>query len=224
MDEWDVVNEPVDVGARSDGLRGGVFMDAFGRDHIARALATAHAVAPEARLMINEYGLEYALPEQRARRAALLALSRTLIDRGAPLHGIGIQAHLDLDKGPIATAELSAFVAALTALGLSVSITELDCKERDYVRPAAERDQLVSAHVAAFLSAVLPATGLTSVTCWGLCDDQSWLEVSAADRARFPGAWSDGSSPGLNRGLPFAAGGAPKPMRDALRAAFAARR
>jgi len=223
VDEWDVVNEPIAPGARPDGLRGGVFLDAFGSDYIARALRTAHAAVPRARLFINEYDLEYDLPEHRARRAALLRLATTLVARGVPLHGIGIQGHLDIGKGAIAGQELGAFVAALAGLGLTVSVTELDCKERDYILPVAERDRLVAAHVAAFLAAVLPHRAVTSVSCWGLSDDQSWLDVTAADRARFPGAWADGSSPGLNRGLPFAADGTAKPMRDALLAAFAER-
>jgi len=222
VDEWDVVNEPIEIGARADGLRANVFLEAFGSDYVARALRTAHAAAPRARLFVNEYDLEYDLPTHRARRAALLRLATTLARRGAPLHGIGIQAHLDLGKGMIATDELRGFVAALAALGLTVAITELDCKEVDYIRPADERDRLVAAHVAGFLAAVLPHPATSAVSCWGLTDDQSWLEVTAADRARFPGAWADGSSPGLNRGLPFDAAGRPKAMRDALLAAFAA--
>ncbi|RZM33395.1 MAG: hypothetical protein EOP67_22595, partial [Sphingomonas sp.] len=123
VDEWDVVNEPIEIGGRPDNLRGGVFLDAFGSNYIARALRTAHAAAPAARLLINEYDLEYALPEDRARRAALLRLARNLVEHEAPLHGIGIQAHLDLGKGPIADAELREFVEAIGALGLTVTIT-----------------------------------------------------------------------------------------------------
>lgn len=223
VDEWDVVNEPIEIGARPDGLRANAFIDAFGSDYIARALRAAHAAAPRARLFVNEYDLEYDLPAHRARRAALLRLATTLIERGVPLHGVGIQAHLDLGKGELATDELRGFVAALAALGLTVAVTELDCKEVDYIRPADERDRLVAAHVAGFLAAVLPHPAISSASCWGLTDDQSWLEVTAADRARFPGAWADGSSPGFNRGLPFDAAGRPKAMRDALLAAFAAR-
>lgn len=223
VDEWDVVNEPIEIGARGDGLRANVFLDAFGSDYIAHALRTAHAAAPRARLFVNEYDLEYDLPAHRARRTALLRLATTLIERGVPLHGIGIQAHLDLGKGELATEELGGFVVALAALGLTVAVTELDCKEVDYIRPADERDRLVAAHVAGFLAAVLPNPAVGSVSCWGLTDDQSWLEVTAADRARFPGAWADGSSPGFNRGLPFDAAGRPKAMHDALLAAFAAR-
>lgn len=222
VDEWDVVNEPIELGARADGLRVSPFLAAFGREYIARALHDAHAAAPRARLFINEYDLEYPLADHQRRRDALLALARTLVAGGVPLHGIGIQAHLDLGKGPIDATMLRSFVGAIAALGLSVAITELDVKERDYTLPVAERDRLVAAHVAAFLSATLSEPGVTSLTCWGISDRSSWLEVTAADRARFPGAWADGSSPGLNRGLPFDSDGRPKPMRGAIAGAMAA--
>lgn len=221
--EWDVINEPID-GARADGLRDNIFLRAFGGDYIARALRAAHAAAPRARLLINEYDLEYALPEHRARRAALLTLARSLVARRVPLHGIGIQAHLNLAKGPIDTAGLRGFLESVAALGLRVSITELDVKERDYIRPAVERDRLVAEHVGSFLATVLPGRAVTSLTCWGISDRQSWLAVTQADRARYPGAWADGSSPGFNRGLPFDSDGTAKPMRDAIARALAASR
>lgn len=216
--EWDVVNEPIEVGGGDDGLRDSPFLRAFGGEYVARALHEAHAAAPRARLFVNEYDLEY--PQHQRRRDALLALARALVGRGVPLHGIGIQAHLDLAKGPIDLVGLRAFLKAIAALGLKVSITELDVKERDYILPAGERDRLVADHVATFLAAVLPNVAVGSLTCWGISDRQSWLSFTDADRARFPGAWADGSSPGLNRGLPYDSDGVAKPMRAAIATAL----
>lgn len=221
VDEWDVINEPIEIGSRPDGLRSSGLLNAFGRDYIARALRDAHAAAPQARLLINEYDLEYPIPAQQARRDAMLALVRSLVGQGVPLHGVGIQAHLDLAKGPIDAVVLRTFLDAIGALGLTVSITELDVKERDYILPAAQRDRAVAAQVAQFLTAVLPHRAVTSLSCWGLSDRQSWLQVTPADQARFPGAWQDGTSPGLNRGLPFDSAGGAKPMRQTIAAALA---
>ena len=55
---------------------------------------------------------------------------------------------------------------------------------------------------------------------WGLSDRQSWLEVLEEDYRRFPGAWTKGDGPGLNRGLPYDAGMHRKPMYRAIEAAF----
>lgn len=218
VDEWDVVNEPIDA----DGLRRDLLLDRFGPAYVARALHAARAAAPKARLMLNEYDLEYDLPDQAARRAALLALVRALRAQGAPLDGIGVQAHLDVAR-PFAPAAFREFLAALADEGMAIGITELDVKERDLILPAASRDGAVADHVARFLDVALAQPAVGSLTSWGLSDRQSWLKVTAGDTARFPGAWADGSSPGLNRGLPYDSDAHAKPMRAAMIAALRAR-
>ena len=215
IDEWDVVNEPVDAG----GLRQGVMFGAFGPTYVARALDEAHAAAPAARLMLNDYDLEYDLPDQAARRAALLTLARTLVGDRAPLGGIGVQMHLAVGR-PFLPAALRDFLVAIGDLGLSVSITEFDVRERDLPLPPAQRDAIVADHAARVLDVALATPVIRSLTCWGLSDRQSWLEVTTQDRERFPGAWRDGSTPGLNRGLPFDSDCRPKPLRNALGAAL----
>lgn len=220
VDEWDVVNEPI---ADDGGLRDGPLLSAFGPAYIANGLRAAHAVSPNARLAINEYGVEYARPIDAARRAGLLALVRTLVAQRVPLHRVGIQAHLNLAHGPLALAELREFIGAVARLGLEVSITELDVRERDLILPVEARDRLVAEHVAAFLDCVLAEPVVRSLSCWGLSDRFSWLIVTDEDRARFPGAWAGGSTPGLNRGLPYDAAGQAKPMRAAIIDALARR-
>lgn len=220
VDEWDVVNEPIDRA----GLRNSVLLRRFGVGYIARALRTAHEAAPAARLFLNDYDLEYPIPEQADRRKALLALIASLRRQGAPLHGVGIQAHLSLARGPIDAAVLRDFLAALADQGLAISITELDVRERDYILPAPARDAAVADHVARFLEVALAQPAVGSLSTWGLSDRQSWLEVTPDDLARFPGAWQDGTGPGLNRGLPYDAGLAAKPMRGAIAGALTARR
>ena len=219
VDEWDVVNEP--IAPDGGGLRASPLLAAYGAGHIARALREARDAAPHARLMLNEYDLEYDLPVQAARRRALLALVRALRAEGAPLDGIGIQAHLTVGH-PFSAAVFAAFLDALAQEGLAISITEFDVRERDYVLPPDRRDAAVAEHAAPVLATALACSAVRSLTSWGLSDRQSWLEVTAADRARFPGAWRDGSSPGLNRGLPFDGSCRPKPLRDTLARVLAA--
>jgi endo-1,4-beta-xylanase len=106
-------------------------------------------------------------------------------------------------------------------MGLSIMVTELDVKESNYVAPASVRDQLVADETRRYLDAVLDEPAVKGVTTWGLSDRHSWLEVTAADYKRFPGAWSHpGEGPGLNRGLPYDSDLRPKPMYDAIIRAF----
>lgn len=215
-DEWDVVNEPIE----GDGLRASPFLAAFGPGYVARALDEAHDADPRARLFVNEYDLEYASDAQASRRAAMLRLVRTLRRGGVPIHGVGIQAHLAIGRAAFDPATLRDFLAALADEGLAIAITELDVKERDYVLPATARDAAVADHAARFLAVALAQPAVRALTCWGLSDRQSWLAVDDADRARFPGAWADGSSPGFNRGLPYDSDARAKPLRAAIAGAL----
>ncbi|MGA2760885.1 MAG: endo-1,4-beta-xylanase [Candidatus Cybelea sp.] len=217
---WEVVNEPIDPGQRSDGLRENVFLEVFGPEYIGRALTQAHRFAPKAQLIINEYGLEYDLPEERDRRFFLLKLLERLKGSGAPIDGLGVQAHLDLRKGHISQSAIARFLQEVAAMDLSIVVTELDVKEADYVATEQERDRQVADEVRRYLDVVLGERAVTGVTTWGLSDLHSWLEVTKDDYARFAGAWTGGSGPGFNRGLPLDSSMRAKPMYFAIRDAF----
>lgn len=217
---WEVVNEPIDPGRRADGLRESVFLEAFGPDYVARALMQARIFAPRAQLIVNEYGLEYDLPEEVDRRYFLLKLLERLRNVGAPIDGVGVQAHLDLRKGHISEAAVARFLREVADLGLSIVVTELDVKEADYAAPAEERDRLVADEVRRYLDVALGEPAVTGVTTWGLSDLHSWLEVTKDDYARFAGAWTDGTGPGFNRGLPLDSSMRAKPMYFAIRDAL----
>jgi len=218
--QWDVVNEPIETGHRMDGLRRNVFLEAFGPDYIRRALVEARTVAPRARLMLNEYSLEYDNREERDRRYLFLKLIEGLKRSGTPLDGIGLQGHLDLRKGTVATSSIAGFLKELADMGLEIVVTELDVKEADYTATPDTRDRMVADEVRRYLDTVLAQRGVSGVLTWGLSDRQSWLEVLEEDYRRFPGAWTKGDGPGLNRGLPYDAGMHRKPMYRAIEAAF----
>lgn len=220
IDQWEVVNEPLDPGHRSDGLRDNVFLQVFGPEYIYQALQTARAFAPRAQLMINEFGLEYDLPDERARRYLLLKLLERLRHMGAPLDALGVQAHLDLRKGQISEKAVSTFLRDVAGMGLAIVVTELDVKESDYIANVQERDRLVGDEVRRYLDVALACNAVTGVTTWGLSDLYTWLEVTPEDLARFPGAWGDGEGPGVNRGLPLDSSMHPTPMYFAILGAF----
>jgi endo-1,4-beta-xylanase len=217
---WEVVNEPIDPGQRIDGLRENIFLEVFGPGYIARALTQARRFAPKAQLIVNEYGLEYDLPEERDRRFFLLKLLERLKRSGAPLDGLGVQAHLDLRKGHISQSAVARFLQEVAAMGLSITVTELDVKEADYVATEEERDRQVADEVRRYLDVVLSERAVTGVTTWGLSDLHSWLEITKDDYARFAGAWTGGNGPGFNRGLPLDSSMRAKPMYFAIRDAL----
>ena len=197
--EWDVVNEVTDTQTGENGLRRTTFHQAFGADYIPRALEAARTHAPNARLLINDYGFEYGNPVDEARRQTFLNILRGLKARGAPLDGVGLQAHLDLSKGPLAVAKLRDFLRAIQDLGLDITVTELDVKEHDYDAAIADRDQQVADSARRYLDVVLAEESVRGVSTWGLSDRFSWL--SQGDGAGGP-AVPEHKLP-VNRGLPF---------------------
>ena len=220
IDAWDVINEPIATGHRMDGLRQSVFLDAFGPEYISHALSTARVFAPSGKLFINEYGLEYDTPEEKARRYLLLKLLERLKKANVPLDGVGLQSHLDLRKGRVSVSEIRAFLNNIEDLGLLVRVSELDVKESDYAASVEARDHMVADEVKRYLDVVLGARRFTGVTTWGLSDRHSWLEVTPEDLARFPEAWKSGGGPGLNRGLPYDSDMRPKPVYAAIAGAL----
>ena len=214
--QWDVINEPIETGYRMDGLRTSVFLAAFGVDYIARALWEARQLAPEAKLMINEFGLEYDLRVEHDRRYHFLKLIERLKGAGVPLDGVGMQAHLDLSKGALSADVLGRFLKEIADLGLFIVISELDVKEHDYILPVEQRDGRVADETKRYLDIALAQPAVRGLTTWGLSDRHSWLQVTQEDLARYPNAWKDGSTPGVNRGLPFDYSLKPKPMYRAI--------
>lgn len=207
VDEWDVVNEPIGVGAEADGLRASQFLQAFGPDYIDWAFWTARQAAPRALLFINEFGLEYVLDEDGRRRLALLRLVEGLLRRGVPVDGVGLQAHLDLRKGKIYADGVYGLLRDLSGFGLRVSITELDVREGDARMSLGARDAAVADEVRRYLDVALDFAAVRSVSTWGLSDADSWLATRAGGRAD-------------NRGLPYDRDWRRKPMRTAIESAL----
>jgi endo-1,4-beta-xylanase len=198
---WDVVNEPIaDKPARGENLRAGVFTRAMGGDYIERALKHSRALDPTAELVVNEYGIENDTPQDKSKRASFRQLIRRLMDRGIPLDGVGLQAHL-IGTTPIDVAGVTAFVRELRSWGLKVFVTELDLNDKDMVADIAERDRLSALHVKTFLEAVLAGGRPQSIATWGITDRYTWMPTWHKRRDGLP-----------NRSLPLDADLKPKPF------------
>jgi endo-1,4-beta-xylanase len=203
---WDVLNEVIEPrDGRADGLRLSPYLHAFGPDYIQRALDLAHQHAPNVRLYINEYGLDYDGQVERDRRATLLRLIERLKQANAPFHGIGIQGHLyGRGKSKFSQESLRRFLADVAARDLKITITELDVPEADITVPLEERDRRVAEEVTRYLDVVLDEPAVEGVVTWGLSDRYSWLNTR----------WRDSGT--KNRGLPFDENLAPKPVTRAI--------
>jgi endo-1,4-beta-xylanase len=202
---WDVVNEPlVDRPDDASSLRPSIWTKQLGPDYLPIALRATAAVDPDARLVLNEYDIEYKGPRFAARRKALLQLLRSLRDRDVPLHAVGLQAHLFAGRA-IDRDGLQALLAEIAALRLDVLVTELDVIDYELPGKVSERDSLVAGMAAEFLASVCDVVRPTAILTWGLSDRYTWVPTYFKRRDGMP-----------NRPLPFDADLKPKPLFDVI--------
>jgi len=190
--QWDVVNEPLElVGVGLDTEN--IFYQTLGEEYLDIAFHSAHLADPSAQLFLNETFTEY-LP---AKFDALVALASSLLARGVPIHGVGLQAHLGLQ--PPDGVLLQNQIARLAALGLRVELTELDIPLGLF---ADQSDPLQAQGIAygKVFAACMAVPGCSGVTVWGLDDSSTWLDSFVLRAANAP-----------NRQLLFDEGLDPKP-------------
>lgn len=174
---WDVVNEPIaDDPAHSRDIRPSIWQARLGEGYIATALRAAARVDPQARLVINDYDIEFVGARFRRKREALLRLVRELKMRNAPLHAVGIQAHL---RGELAIDKegVSAFVREVAAMGLDVLVTELDVIDNLLPGPIELRDAIAAARAYDLLDAIHAVVRPTAVLTWGVTDKHTWVPI-----------------------------------------------
>ncbi|MEX0768827.1 MAG: endo-1,4-beta-xylanase, partial [Microthrixaceae bacterium] len=189
VDRWDVVNEPLEtLGSEPYDNH---FRKILGVDYIAEMFAIAHKTNPEARLFLNEATVEF-LPDKAA---ALVAMVKELLDRGEPLDGVGIQAHIV--AGTIDSAVLRLLINDLEQLGVEVAITELDVPATASSDPLAVQADTYGQTLSACLE-----EDCREVTLWGFTDRYTWVDK----------AFGPGLAP-----LPFDRDYKPKPALAAIR-------
>ena len=211
--EWVVVYEaiePNDDGA--DLMRRTPFYTMLGPDYVAEAFRLAADAAPAARLYLNDDHLYYAEDWQERRRTGILRLLERLIKAGAPIHGFGMQCHLDT-RLRFDERVFRHFLERIEELGLAIAVTELDVTEApDGARRSIfARRQRAATEVAKVLSVAIDSSALSGVVTWGLSDADSWLRHRSPDMAD-------------NQGLPFDDAYRSTPMRNTLASFFASTR
>lgn len=180
MHSWDVANEAVaPVDGRRDGLRNTPWLRLLGPEHIPLAFYDAAAADPNAMLVYNENAIVYDRPAHAVKREAVLRLLDSLVSTGAPVHALGIQAHLDGDLASLRPAVLERFLDDVAGLGLQVLVTELDVLDWELPADPAERDAWIADIYERFLTVALAHRAVTGVLTWGLSDRYSWLGVYA---------------------------------------------
>ena len=176
MHSWDVVNEAIEPRDKHpDGLRKTKWLEFLGEDYIDLAFRLAHQADPNAMLVYNDYGLEYDIAEDEAKRNAVLELLKRLKSKGTPIHAVGIQAHLWGDETNFNPQKVKDFFAQIADMGLKILITELDVVDKDLPRNVQVRDRIVAKAYSDYLKVALEEPAVIAVITWGLNDKYTWL-------------------------------------------------
>jgi endo-1,4-beta-xylanase len=195
---WDVVNEAVaDNGAslRTESY----WHKTIGPEYLAMAFRFAREADPDAILYYNDYNNE----DEGPKADAVYALVADLKKQGVPIDGVGWQMHVV--NGFQVTADHRSNARRLAALGLELSVTELDVRIPLPANAAAlARQADAYRDIAAFC---LSEPAFKALVLWGFTDKHSWI----------PGFF-----PGTGEALIFDADYRPKPAYESLRSALSA--
>ena len=176
VEQWDVLNEPLSGildPPTSDGLDDNVFRRLLGPGYIELALDLARAADPSAKLYVNENGVHVPGPRQER----FFQLIQALIQAGAPIDGVGFQAHVGIAPPAVYTdwSTLEASIRRFAALGLDVELTELDVSLVFRPGSLATRLEQQERDYRDIFEACLRVSGCRGVTLWGLSDQYTWL-------------------------------------------------
>jgi endo-1,4-beta-xylanase len=164
IESWDVVNEAIDD--KLGKYRESLFYACIGKDYIEKAFRWAHEADPEAKLIYNDYNIEF--PGDKAE--AVYALVRSLIENGVPIHGVGFQMHLQNNVNvPFLTESMQRYAD----LGLEVQITELDVRLPNPISVSAYEFQ--AGVYGDIMRTCLKAENCTTFVMWGFTDKYSWI-------------------------------------------------
>ncbi len=179
---WDVVNEAISD-MPGEYLRNSKWLQICGEEYIAKAFQYAHEAEPQALLFYNDYN-----EINHYKRDKIYRLVKSLIDKGVPINGVGLQGHWAINEPGYK--QLDTTIKQFTSLGLNIQITELDisvypkehvARERkpedadDHFTKEKENKQIV-AYKNCFKVFNKYKRNLTGITFWNITDKHSWLD------------------------------------------------
>lgn len=152
---WDVVNEPFD---NHD------LLDLLGQEAMVDWFKQARAADPAARLYINDYAILSGGGGPTPHRDHYEQTIRMLLEKGAPLDGIGMQGHF----GTTLTApkDLLHLLDRFAKLNKPILVTEYDLGVDD--------ERLAARYTEDFYTALFSHPAVEGVVMWGFWDGSHW--------------------------------------------------
>ena len=160
IDEWDVINEPC---TNRD------IIDLLGKDVMIDWFKIAHQADPAPKLFVNDYGVLNMEGGFTARQNHYEEIIQFLIQKGAPLDGIGEQVIFMTDL--TAPDRLFQILDRFQALGKTIEITEHDIDIPDIA--------LQASYTRDFLTAIFSHPSVSGFLSWGFSEGSHWRPQGA---------------------------------------------
>jgi endo-1,4-beta-xylanase len=187
---WDVVNEPIDA-AQPDCLQHGPFYAVLGASYLDVAFKAAKKYAPPGtELFINDYSTT-----DPAKLACLVKVLHELRDRGVPVNAIGHEMHQQINFPTPESMETAIDTVAQSFPNIDQQVTELDMSVYNAGDVTSNYGNNIPAAVLAEQGwlyekyfEVFRRVGdkLSSITFWGMADDDTWLDGFPVTRTDYP--------------------------------------
>lgn len=160
INEWTLLNEPF---AHHD------LMDVLGDDAMIDWFNAGHAANPNARLYINDYSILSGGGVDLGHQEHYAKTIKFLLDKGAPLHGIGMQGHFGED--PTAPGRVYQILERFAAFGKEMQVTEFDINTRD--------NQLQADYTRDFMTVCFSHPSIVAFSFWGFWENAHWRPDAA---------------------------------------------
>jgi endo-1,4-beta-xylanase len=152
---WDVMNEPFD---NHD------LMDLLGEDAMIEWFRAARAADPSAQLFINDYAILSGGGGTTPHRDNYERVIKLLLDKGAPLDGIGLQGHFGAElTGP---EDILALLDRYAKFGKQIWITEYDVDIDD--------EELAGQFTRDLYTTLFSHPAVGGIMMWGFWDGAHW--------------------------------------------------
>jgi len=176
--DWEIVNEPL---AR----KAGRFTTKTGDlAYIAAAFRTARNARPDARLLLNEFGVFGSVAGNNLNRDRYFDLAKGLLDSSVPINVIGIQAHSNGEW--FEPSNIADQLARYATLGKPLQITEFSVQTEVYggghPQPISGNytegkwdDTKQAEFYREFYTIAFGEPSVEAIVTWGLDDERAWL-------------------------------------------------
>ena len=162
--DWDVINEPY---TNHD------LMKVLGDEEMIAWFKLARQHDPQVNLYLNDYAILSGGGMDRAHQDHFERTLRFLKQGGAPINGLGMQAHFG--GTPTPPERMLAILDRFAALGLAISITEHDIDTQD--------EQLQADFTRDFLTVAFSHPAVVALLTWGFWEKSHWRPNGAYYRS-----------------------------------------